>query len=230
MKFYRDIISGLSGHPMSGLWTLAFKGERVAHIGSGHGVRALARAFGASEGSGDLREKIDGQEIVWHHDDMGLVIGGFTPINEWTGPDGFDDNGVLEWDPEADDDPVDDPAFLVEVVHTVRRPGRGKNWQRRGDKTVTPCATLAEVRALLLEEYGACKTRFPIYVDRADGTAKRTGTIFSRLGSEIKGTGRRAKLFVRDWVRVFALVGRDDDGQPQYEYKPVTRLQVSPTQ
>ena len=75
-------ISGISGHPMSGLWQLQFEDGNMVHIESGYGLRALASAFGAREGSGDLLDKIIGQEIVYSLDFMG-VMEDFTPIDEW---------------------------------------------------------------------------------------------------------------------------------------------------
>jgi hypothetical protein len=69
---------------MSGLWMLAFQSGRIAHIESGYGVRQLAACFGASEGSGDLSERITGQDIYWSTDEFG-VFAGFTPAEEWTG-------------------------------------------------------------------------------------------------------------------------------------------------
>jgi hypothetical protein len=84
MEFQRGVISGIAGHPMSGLWSLVFEDGSLVHIGSGMGVRALASAFGATEGSGDLEFKIIGQEIVYSTDFMG-VMEGFTPIDEWEG-------------------------------------------------------------------------------------------------------------------------------------------------
>ena len=72
-------ISGLSGHPMSGLWTLHFEEGPPAFIESGYGVRALADCFGATEFSGDLMEKIKGQRIVYVTDFLGVM--------EWFAPD-----------------------------------------------------------------------------------------------------------------------------------------------
>ena len=93
MTTYRGEITGLSGHPMSGLWQL-FTTAGMVHIGSGHGVRQLAHAFGATEGAGDLMEKIVGQEIVYTVDFMG-VLEGFTPIDEWDGPE-IPEEGIEE--------------------------------------------------------------------------------------------------------------------------------------
>ena len=80
----KGTIRRISGHPMSGLWQLLIdteEGIEVVHIESGTGVRALASCFGASEGSGDLEEKIIGQEIFFSTDCMG-VMEGFTPVDE----------------------------------------------------------------------------------------------------------------------------------------------------
>jgi len=79
----KGIIAGISGHPMSGLWTLMFEEGEMVHISSGYGVRNLAAAFGATEGSGDLLEKIQGQEVYYSVDEFG-VLEGFTPVDEAT--------------------------------------------------------------------------------------------------------------------------------------------------
>jgi hypothetical protein len=79
------IIEAIGGHPMSGLWTLQISGDMV-HIESGCGVRALAACFGATEGEGDLMEKIEGQEVVYSVDGLG-VLTSFTPLADWEGPD-----------------------------------------------------------------------------------------------------------------------------------------------
>ncbi len=78
----RAVIKGISGQVMSGLWQLQLDSETV-HIESGYGVRNLASAFGASEGTGDLQEKIEGQEIFYTVDEFG-VLEGFTPVEEAT--------------------------------------------------------------------------------------------------------------------------------------------------
>ena len=98
MMTRRGTIAGLSGNPMSGLWMLAmntdFGGETV-FIESGYGVRNLAACFGATEGTGDLMEKIVGQDLVYSVDEMGVLYA-FTPADEWTGPEvppeGLDDD------------------------------------------------------------------------------------------------------------------------------------------
>ena len=74
-------IASISGHPMSGLWMLHFEDGEMVHIESGYGLRALASAFGAREGSGDLLKKIVGKEIYYSTDFMG-VMEGFTPTDE----------------------------------------------------------------------------------------------------------------------------------------------------
>lgn len=92
------IIEGLSGHPMSGLWTLHFEDGNVCHIESGGGVRRLAACFDAHEGSGDLQDKIKGQEVVYSVDDMGVLFG-FTPVCDWEGPEDIPPEGIEEDDP-----------------------------------------------------------------------------------------------------------------------------------
>jgi len=86
------VIAGISGHPMSGLWELHFEDGTSVHIESGYGVRSLAACFGATEGTGDLSEKIKCQKIVYSVDAFG-VLEGFTPIDEWDGdlPTGGDE-------------------------------------------------------------------------------------------------------------------------------------------
>jgi len=73
MKF--GTISGLSGHPMSGLWMLEFEDTNPVFIESGYGVRTLAQAFGATEGKGDLLEKIKGKRIRFTCDAFGILEG-----------------------------------------------------------------------------------------------------------------------------------------------------------
>lgn len=80
MNLQKGTIVNLSGHPMSGLWTLLFD-NGFAHIQSGYGVRQLASAFGATEGTGDLLEKFVGQEVYYSTDDFG-VLEAFTPVDE----------------------------------------------------------------------------------------------------------------------------------------------------
>lgn len=84
--FYRGTIRTLAGHPLSGLWQLVFESGHVVHVESGVGVRVLAAAFDATMGAGDLLEKIAGQEIIYCVDELG-VLDGFTPVDEWTGPE-----------------------------------------------------------------------------------------------------------------------------------------------
>jgi ammonia channel protein AmtB len=84
-------IAGISGSMGSGLWQLWFEDGSMVHISSGMGVRALALAFGAR--GEDLLEKIQGQEIYYTIDGMGLgVMAGFTPVDNWD-PDLWDEEG-----------------------------------------------------------------------------------------------------------------------------------------
>ena len=80
----RRIIAGIAGHPMSGLWNLVFMDGNTVHIESGYGVRNLARCFGASEGKGDLQDKIRNQDVYYSVDALG-VLEWFLPADEWEG-------------------------------------------------------------------------------------------------------------------------------------------------
>lgn len=80
-KIIKRTIAGISGDASSKLWTLHFEDGSAAKIGSGHGVRTLARVYGATEGTNDLIEKIKGKEILYSVDEMG-VMEGFTPVEE----------------------------------------------------------------------------------------------------------------------------------------------------
>ena len=91
MTTRRGTIDHIEGHPMSGLWLLVFTDGRSAHIESGYGVRQLAACFDAHEGSGDLMEKIKGQEIAYTTDEFG-VMEAFTPIEDF----------ALELEPDRD--------------------------------------------------------------------------------------------------------------------------------
>lgn len=71
----KGTIASIGGHPMSGLWTLQFDDGSLVHIESGYGVRALASCFGATEGAGDLLEKIIGKEIYYSVDAFGVLEG-----------------------------------------------------------------------------------------------------------------------------------------------------------
>lgn len=95
----RGIIAGISGHPMSGLWTLMFMDGKQVHIESGHGVRNLARCFGATQGKGDLQDKIRNQDIYYSVDAFG-VLEAFTPADEWEGEEML--IGEEQWLPETE--------------------------------------------------------------------------------------------------------------------------------
>lgn len=80
-KILKGTLSGISGGALSKLWTLHFKDGSSAQIGSGHGVRTLAKVYGATEGAGDLIEKIKGKEIFYSVNEIG-VMEGFSPVEE----------------------------------------------------------------------------------------------------------------------------------------------------
>lgn len=92
---YQKTIDTISGHPLSGLWTLHFTDGYACFIESGYGVRNLAACFDADPSN--LLEKIHGQEIVFSVDGLNLICG-FTPADGWEGPeipeDGLEDEEV----------------------------------------------------------------------------------------------------------------------------------------
>ena len=100
MITYRGTIAAISGHPMSGLWNLHFEDGTSVHIESGHGVRQLAACYGAHEGTGDLQDSIEGQDIIYSVDCFNILCG-FTPTHEWEGPpipiEGLSEEELNEW-------------------------------------------------------------------------------------------------------------------------------------
>ena len=70
-------IIGLIATPGSGLYELEIEHtveDGYVPIESGYGMRTLAAAFGATEGAGDLLEKIIGREIEYEVDSMGIML------------------------------------------------------------------------------------------------------------------------------------------------------------
>lgn len=80
MILTKGTILRIAGHPMSGLCQLQLDSE-IVHIESGYGVRHLASCFGATEGSGDLMEKIEGQ-VIWYSTDFMGVLESFIPDDQ----------------------------------------------------------------------------------------------------------------------------------------------------
>lgn len=67
-------ITSITGHPMSGLWTLHFSNGKTAHVESGFGIRQLVACFGSFA-------SIKGKRITYSVDDLG-VLEGFSPVEE----------------------------------------------------------------------------------------------------------------------------------------------------
>lgn len=81
---YRGIIDGFVGSWMSGLGTLVVSGVPV-HCENGATVRALDSCFGnvISPGHSVNNKAIQGKDIVYSMDEMGLILEAFTPTKEW---------------------------------------------------------------------------------------------------------------------------------------------------
>ena len=96
----RGTITGFSGHWLSGIGYLLVDGVGVP-CENAPTVRALEGAFGdvIAEGHTVDQEAIIGRQIYYSMDDLGLVLGGFTPV------DG----------PEMEDE-IDPEEFGVEVA------------------------------------------------------------------------------------------------------------------
>ena len=79
----RGTITGFSGHWLSGIGYLLVDGVAVP-CENAPTVRALEGAFGdvIAEGHTVSQETIVGKEIYYSMDDMGLVLDGFTPVDE----------------------------------------------------------------------------------------------------------------------------------------------------
>ena len=72
-------IAGLDYQFPSGIAVLALTNGETVYVESGCGLRSLAACFGATEGKGDLREKILGRRIRYEIDFMN-VMEWFTPL------------------------------------------------------------------------------------------------------------------------------------------------------
>ena len=87
MRIYRGIIEGFRGSWGSGLGTLIVSGRAVP-CENGQTVRALEACFGNAIGEGHSVNNGEdsgfiGQDIIYSYDDMGLVLGGFTPTDDF---------------------------------------------------------------------------------------------------------------------------------------------------
>jgi hypothetical protein len=72
-------IAGLDYRFPSGIAVLAFTNGKIVYVESGCGLRTLASCFGATEGKGDLVEKILGRKIRYETDFMN-VMEWFVPL------------------------------------------------------------------------------------------------------------------------------------------------------
>lgn len=81
---YRDKIVSFGGSWGSGMATLTFESGRAVHGDNGPLARGLIAAFDAhGEDHSIDNSKLQGQDIVWAYDDIGLCIAGFTPYQAY---------------------------------------------------------------------------------------------------------------------------------------------------
>jgi hypothetical protein len=94
---YKGTLNAFHGSWMSGLATLVIDGQPVM-CENGATVRALHNCFGDVIAAGHTVDSsaFAGKEIVYSVDDMGVLIG-FTPTDEWTGPE-IPEEGIFEED------------------------------------------------------------------------------------------------------------------------------------
>ncbi len=84
---YKGTIQGFSGSWGSGLGYLVIDGRPVP-CENAQTVRCLDAAFGNVIAPGHTVDNraVHGREIVYSVDDFGMLLG-FSPIEDWTGPD-----------------------------------------------------------------------------------------------------------------------------------------------
>ena len=83
-KIMRGTIFGLHGMWGSGLATLCFEDGTSVPCDNGTTVRAMDACFGGVIGEAHTinQDALIGKEIYWSYDEFGLVLGGFTPVDE----------------------------------------------------------------------------------------------------------------------------------------------------
>ncbi len=93
---YKGTLKGFSGNWQSGLATLHFYGRPSIHCENAPTARALDACFGDVIAHGHTVDSsaIDGKEVIYSVDDMGILYG-FTPVEDWTGPE-IPDEGIEE--------------------------------------------------------------------------------------------------------------------------------------
>jgi hypothetical protein len=92
---YKGTINAFRGSYMSGLGYLIIDGQPVM-CENAQTVRSLDGAFGdvIAKNHTVNNDAIAGKEIVYSVDDMGILMG-FTPVEEWTGPE-IPEEGIEE--------------------------------------------------------------------------------------------------------------------------------------
>jgi hypothetical protein len=107
---YRGTIEQFSGSWGSGLGSLLISG-RLVTCENAQTVRSLDACFGnvIAPNHSVNQDAIRGQEVIYSVDDIGVLLG-FTPIDEWTGPD-IPPEGI-----EDDQEDESDADFSAEIA------------------------------------------------------------------------------------------------------------------
>ncbi len=84
MEFTRDNIKAFEGSWSSGIAFLRFERGIAIPCDNGPLARALMGAFDCSNGNHGIDNAlIAGESVVWSFDEMGLLLAGFTPYDNW---------------------------------------------------------------------------------------------------------------------------------------------------
>jgi hypothetical protein len=83
---YKGTLTGFSGSWMSGIGQLIFSDRPAVMCENAQTVRSLQACYGDVIDKGHTASIKSPREIVYSVDDVGLLLG-FTPVDEWTGPE-----------------------------------------------------------------------------------------------------------------------------------------------
>ena len=89
--------------------------------------------------------------------------------------------------------------FEVEMNYTGKFPDKKDKWQSYNHEH-KKLATLEEVKKFLKDTFGHCKTKYPIYRDKKDGTSERCGWIYA---TRTKNYPENKIYYDRCWVEVY---------------------------
>ena len=86
----------------------------------------------------------------------------------------------------------------LQITRTSRTPANKSDWVVY-DIATAHFETLEDVKKHVKSEYWHCKTTYPTYIDKADGTTQKIGRIYAYKGKDYDEKYR----YFRDWVTLF---------------------------